>query len=237
MISTELEFASGNLEGVLAAFLSLPSSLRPRHFSDDEVDVSRRKSIDNSRDFALFFHKRTTGFFLFGPFLSCLASIAPSKSIIIYCSIDGEPALAKQFLIHMASAQPIFGFACAPEEREWRNRVVTKQGLNSIESWVGRDTLKYIPGLYWLTLLPNALAQKHGVSLAAIESIARDVIEIGSGQLLFQFYERPEDWRSTAAVAELCASLAGIFDVEKVRPQLANARNFLDLNAILRNWK
>jgi hypothetical protein len=237
MITAELEFESGSLDRVLASFLSLPPSLRPTHFSDDEVDVSCRKAIDNSKDFTLFFDKRTTGFFLFGPTLNCLGSIAPGKSVLMYCSIDGEPDLAKQFLIHMALAQPIFGFACAPEERECRNRVTIKQGVNSIESWVGRDTQKYVPGLYWLTLLPAALAQKHNIPLTVVEGIALDHIEIEGGQHLFRFYEEPEDWRSTVAVAELCSSLPGVFDVEKARPQLAAAKNFLDLNATIRSWK
>lgn len=237
MISAELEFEDGSLDRVLAAFLSLPPSLRPTHFSDDEVDVSRRKAVDDSRNFTLFFDKRTTGFFLFGRALSCLASVAPGKSIRVYCSIEGESNLAKQFLVHMAKAQPIFGFACAPEEREWRNRVVIKQDVNSIESWVGRDTQKYVPGLYWLTLLPAALAEKHRVPLSAIEDIALEHIRIDDGLRLFRFYERPEDWRSAVSVTELCSSLPGMFDVERVRPQLAAAKSFLDLNAITRNWK
>ena len=40
----------------------------------------------------------------------------------------------------MAMAHPIFGFACMAEEREHRNRITTKLGINTIESWVGRDT-------------------------------------------------------------------------------------------------
>lgn len=237
MITAVLEFDSENLDGVLTAFLSLPSRLRPTHFSDDELDISRRTDIDNAKDFTRFFNKRTTGFFLFGPALSCLASIAPNKSIIVHCSIDGEPNLAKQFLVHLAKAQPIFGFACTPEEKEAKNRVTTKQSINTIESWVGRDTRKYIPGLYWLTLLSAALAEKHGVPLSAIEHAALEHVELEGGQHLFRFHEKPENWRSSAAVAELSSSLPGVFDVEKVRPQLEAAKNFLDLNAIIRKWK
>jgi hypothetical protein len=237
MISAELEFENGSLDGVLTAFLSLPPSLRPTHFSDDELDVSRRKAIDDSRDFALFFDKRTTGFFLSGPVLNCLVSIAPGQSIRVHCTVEGTSNLAKQFLVHMARVQPIFGFACAPEERAWRNRVTTKQGVNSIESWVGRDTQKYVPGLYWLTLLPVALAEKHKVPLSAVEGMALEHVELEGGQHLFRFYERPEDWRSAAGSARLRSSLTGVFDVEKVRPQLTAATNFLDLNGVLRNWK
>src|SRR5262249_1198783 len=152
MISAELEYERGTLDRVLGAFLSLPPSLRPTHFSDDEVDIERRTAIGNSNDLASFFDDRTTGFFLFGPMLNCLASIAPGQSILMDCSISGEPDLARQFLLHMAGAEPIFGFACLQEEKESRNRLTVTLGVNHIESWVGLDTVKYVPGLYWLTL-------------------------------------------------------------------------------------
>ena len=109
--------------------------------------------------------------------------------------------------------------------------------MNSIESWVGRHAQRYIPGLYWLTLLPTALAEKHGVSLPAVEGAALEHIEIEGGQHLFRFYEEPKDWRSAVGVGQLCSSLPGIFDVQKVREQAALARNFLEFNEVVRNWK
>ncbi len=38
-------------------------------------------------------------------------------------------------------------------------------------------------------------------------------------------------------VAKLCSSLPGVFDVEKIKPQLTTAKNFLELDAFLRSWK
>lgn len=237
MVSVELEFENGSLDRVLATLLSLPSSLRPTQLSDDEADVSRRVSIDDRPKFAAFFKGRTTGFFLFGPTLNCLATTGPSKSIRLFCSIAGDPALAKQFLTLMAAARPIFGFACVPEERQYRNRVVTKQGVNTIESWVGRDPQRYIPGLYWLTLLPEGLVKKHDLPLSTVEKIAQEHIELEGGQHFFRFYERPEDWQSVPGVAELISSLPGVFNVEKIKPQLAVAKNYLDLRATLERWR
>ena len=153
------------------------------------------------------------------------------------CFMDVRPDAAKQFLEHMAAAQPNFGFACAPDERERRNRVTTKQGVNTIESWVGRDTQKYVPGFYWLTLLPDALAQRHGIPLTAVNEVAKEHIELGGGQHLFRFYDRAEDWVETLAVTELYKSLPGVFDVEKIKPKLLEAKSFMELNSMLRDWK
>jgi hypothetical protein len=148
-----------------------------------------------------------------------------------------EPPLVKKFLMHMAVTQPVFGLASAPEEREQRNRLVIKPGVNTVESWVGRDLEKYVPGFYWLTLLSDALAEKHGIPLSAVKKVALEHMELQGGQHLFQFYERPEDWRFTQEVAKLCSSLPGVFDVEGIRPSLMAAKNFLELDAALRVWK
>ena len=115
--------------------------------------------------------------------------------------------------------------------------MTTQQGVNKIESWVGRDIDKYVPGFYWLTLLPEALAAKHGIPLTAVERVAREHVALPGGQHLFRFYDRPEDWRSSPVVRNLCATLPGVFDVEKLKPQLAKAKNFLELNSMLRAWK
>ncbi len=109
--------------------------------------------------------------------------------------------------------------------------------MNTIESWVGRDPQRYVPGFYWLTLLSEALVKKHNVPLPTVEKVALEHIELGGGQHLFQFYERPEDWQSSQGVAELTTVLPGVFDVEKIKPQLAAAKNYLDLTAALERWK
>jgi hypothetical protein len=100
-----------------------------------------------------------------------------------------------------------------------------------------RDSQKYVPGLYWLTLLSDALVAKHGVPLSEVAQIALEHIELEDGQHLFRFYDRPEEWRSASNVTKLIRTLPGIFDVEKVKPQLETAETFVDLNAVVRNWK
>ena len=136
----------------------------------------------------------------------------------------------------MAIAHPIFGFACAEEELEYRNRITTQMGINTIHSWVGRDTRKYLPGLYWWTLLPASLAEQHGIPLSIIVGAAKEHIELEGNQHLLRFYEKPEDWQSAAVTAKLYRSLPGVFDVEKLRPKIQGATTFLELNAILDAW-
>lgn len=236
MIEAGLEFAC-EVDHLVTAFATLPSPLRPIYFSQDEKVSSPNDRLEDQKRRNAFLKKNSSGFFLLGKGVTYSIRIAVGRPVVCDCFIDVEPTFAKQFLVHMALAQPLFGFACSPEEREQRNRVTTQQGLSVIESWVGRDIEKYVPGFYWLTLLPDGLVAKHRISLRAVERVAREHTVLPGGQHLFCFYDRPENWRGSREVAELCASLPGVFDVEKIKPQLAAAKNFLELNSILRKWK
>jgi len=79
------------------------------------------------------------------------------------------------------------------------------------------------------------MVKQHAIPLIAVEAVAREHLAMEE-QHLFQFYDRPEDWQQTSAVTELCASLPGVFDIEKIKPLLPAAKNFLELNSILRVW-
>jgi hypothetical protein len=236
MIEAGLEF-DGAIDRVLKAFVDLPASLRPVHVSHDEKPARDADRVADPKRLAEFVAKSKSGFFLLGPGLTYSLRIATGRPIICDCFLDVAPETAEHFLAHMSKAMPIFGFACMPSERERRNRVTTQQGASKIESWVGRDTQRYVPGLYWLTLLPEALLRQHDIPLSAVMAVARQHTELENGQHLFRLYERPEDWQTTSAVADLSASLPGVFDVEKIKPQLATAKSFLELNALLREWR
>jgi hypothetical protein len=234
MIEVELEFRPGSLKDAVRTLLSLPDGLRPSHHSFGE---SERKYPIRSIEFADSVSETSPGPYLTGEHCCYHFSVAAPRPTICRGEISVEPDMARQLLLKMAALSPIFGFACAPGERRQRNHVTVQQGVNSIENWVGRDPEKYVPGIYWLTLLPNALLEKHGIPISVLEALAQEHISLAHEGHLFRFYERPEDWSSTPAVAELYRSLPGLFDVEKIRPRLLIAKNFLELNSVLREWR
>jgi len=101
---------------------------------------------------------------------------AGTHTFIVDADLGAIPDDAvRDFLIHMATLHPIFGYACTQEELEYRNRITTKFGINIMESWVGRDTQRYIPGLYWWTLLPASLAEQHGIPLSIVVKRHRSI--------------------------------------------------------------
>lgn len=236
MIEAGLEFET-DIDSVLAAFAALPPPLRPSYFSHEEKIVDTTDRVEDRGRFAAFRARSQSGFFLLNDVATYSLRVATGKPLICDCFLDVQPELGRKFLIHMAVAHPLFGFVCAPEEREHRNRVTVHQGNNKIEGWVGRDTRKNIPGFYWLTLLSEELVERHRVSLTAIEAVAQEHLPLEGGRHLFRFYDRPEDWQKTNAVTELCSSLPGVFDVAKVKLQFLAAKNFLELHEILQNWR
>jgi hypothetical protein len=235
MIEAGLVF-EGTIHRMVSAFTELSPPLRPIHFSCEEKVGSDADLIEDQKLFTAFVTKNKSGFFLLGPTVTYSIRIASGRPVICDCFIDAEPEFAKHFLIHMSKIQPLFGFACAPGERERRNRVTKQQGANSIESWVGRDAQKYVPGFYWLTLLPENLAKNHGISLSAVANVALEHSELDDGQHMFRFYDQPEDWQATSRVTELCASLPGVFNIEQIEAQLQTATTFLALNSMLKEW-
>jgi hypothetical protein len=236
MIEAGLEFDDDRVGRVVDAFAALPPSLRPVHFSHEEHVQSAADRIDDQARFSTFVSRSQSGFFLLGQEVTYSIRIATGRSLVCDCFLKVEPELAKQLLVHMSAAGPIFAYACSPEEREHRNRLVVRRGTDTIEGWVGRDPKKYVPGLYWLTFLSDALMKMHDVSWSALAAAAREQIKLEGGQL-FRFYEWPEDWQKTTAVSSLCASLPGVFDIERIKPELSTAKTVLDLTSMLRRWK
>jgi hypothetical protein len=235
VITAELQFLPSSKRQTVETFLGLPQELRPIRRSLGEDDIGT--PIGDPDQFLDGVEESDSGFFLKGPGVMYDFIFARNRPTICNCFLEVQPHLAKILLIHMAAAQPIFGFACTTDELDEHNRITIKLGINSIESWVGQDTQKYIPGLYWITLLPAVLAEKHGVPLSTLGKVALEHIRLEGDQHLFRFYERPEDWRSASNVAELSSSLSGVFNIEKIKPQLRTAKNFFDLDKMLRNWE
>ena len=165
MIEARLELHAGTLKQLGSKLLSLLAELRPSHHSLGEDEAGQL--IGDPKGFVDSLTNRSPGPWLTGKFCSYDISLAGPKEIICFASLEVSSTLAEQFMVEMASLNPVFGSACVQDERIQRNRIAISLGSNNIESWVGRDTQKYIPGLYWLTLLPDALMKRNGMVFSA----------------------------------------------------------------------
>ena len=192
MIESTLEFQPADLRTIVAALCTLPGVLRPTHHRLGEGEPS--KPIIDTQEYLGSLTEVGLGPLLTGKLVKYAIGYfdgfvgserIKSRSITCDCSLEVEPSVGKTFMMHMAVAQPAFGFACAPGERLHRNRVTVRQGPNTIESWVGRDFRRYIPGFYWLTLMPKELAERHQVPLSEVEAVAIKHVELEGDQHLF----------------------------------------------------
>lgn len=235
MIQAALEFPLSKADLATKTILGLPEMLRPTTVSLAEDEAAA--PIGDVDVFLQTFKMPSIGVYLENSTVMYDLRRSSRSTWIVGADLDAIPdAAVKDFLIRMAVTHPIFGFACAEEEREHRNRITTKFGINTMESWVGRDTRRYIPGLYWWTLLPASLAEQHGIPLSILVDAAQEHIELEGKQHLLRFYDKPEEWQSAAFMADLYHSCPGIFDVEKLRPKLQGVETFLEINAILHDW-
>jgi len=236
MIIAALTFPLQMVDLLTKTILNLPGILKPTSFTLAEDEPTT--AIGNVDVFLKNFKMPSIGIYLENSNVEYDLRRVGAHSFLVNADLGTIPNdAARDLLTHLASVHPIFGFACTQEERVYRNRMTTTFGINVMESWVGRNTRKYIPGLYWWTLLPASLAEQHGVPLSVLVRAAQEHIELEGQQHLLRFYKKPEDWRSAASpMAELYHSCPGIFDVEKVRPKLQGKTNFLEITAILREW-
>jgi hypothetical protein len=103
---------------------------------------------------------------------------------------------------------------------------------------VGRDTQRYVPGLYWMTLLPRALAERHGVPLPALAAAALEHVALDGDQHLFRFYDKPSDWwRMDDPASHIAGARPGVFDVAPVQAAAETATSYAELSAMLRDWR
>ena len=228
-----------SLRAAIRAMCALADVLRPMRYSQGEDRAG--KAIG---DVELYVASVKGGPLLRGKGTLYDISAPPDLPILCNCYFNTTPpSLVRTFMERMAAlGTTVFGYACAWEEKQHRNRIFAEidggKGGTS-EGFRGTDISKYVPGLYWLTLLPEALAERHGVPLAEVSQAALEHVDLGSGRHLFRFHDRPEDWRKrTDAMDDLCARLPGVFDVHEVRRLVVKGvKTFAELHDILRPWR
>ncbi|ODS22912.1 hypothetical protein AB835_11715 [Candidatus Endobugula sertula] len=248
------------VQQVINVLQTLPACLQPKYFSEEETVKSKKDQVGDEKRFNKFISHNPIGFFLFGE--SCMYDIAlQSKGYTkIYCDINDESLYSHipLFFRVMATIYPIFGFAGENQERlpdadgsyvitheevtserDHRNKHFITIGINHIESGIGNDLNKYIPGVYWYTLLSDELLKKHNVNLSNLsgESISCELLGDDSLYLL-KFYENPEDWRVHAdRLDDLCEKVDGMFSRRDVEKALVGVDSYLDYDDIISEWR
>jgi hypothetical protein len=245
MIESRVEFETADLRAVVEVFCSLPEELRPTRYSlgEEEPDqpiVNSEKLLDSLAAAGLGPILKGEGVTYDVGFFDGYVGEdrVKSSSIVCRCYLEREPALAEKFLLHIAAARPAFGYACLPEEHDHRHRLSKQASYGHQTAGVGNDWRRYLPGVYWLTVIPSSLAEKHGLPLEKLRAEASNVQEPTSGVWVLRFFDHPDDWEKHAErLDRLCADIPGIFSIADARPAFEAAGSFLETEDVLASWQ
>lgn len=220
--------------------MSLSSKVRPKWFSSEETG-KHSINIDDTPSFLEFVSKNRFGFFLFGDSARYNLVSRQSES---FCTISIDSITdslkesdAVNIFETLAGNGLAFALAAHVDEYLHRNRYLRTIGLNHFEGWVGRDLSKYLPGVYWLTVvLTNNTSGLPGAA-AYITDIS-NTIQIADGAWLIKAYENADEWAKYAEqIDSWCAEQPSVFSIRRIKQQLDTAENIGVLSRMVSYWK
>ena len=238
-LQVKVSFDKRRFAELLDALTELPAPIKPEYFGEEETFCSDGNRVDDKRMFADFAQSHPTGFFLFSDewlYQIFTAGEGPAR-FTAYCSALPSETVLRVFFEVMASLDVPFALAANEKEYEHRNRIYHTIGVNHIESWVGRDIRKYVPGLYWYTMASASLLQEHKVNVSTLSANAFASERLGNCYL-FKFFAEAEVWeKHSAKLDELCATTEGVFSSHQVSEDVDQAKNVREYFEIVGQWK
>jgi hypothetical protein len=216
-----------------------PEVIRPTHFGQSEERHDPRFPLSRAGAKEALEQLTHSGYLLFGD--DVVDTLSPPVDghgeLFVSSGEGGVPADELKNLTHtLAELGFEFGFIAEWEEYLHRNQHKCRLQNGKIQSWVGRNLSKYLPGLYWISVLRTGLAKKFGIGDDRWPPSTK-ILDFGPMYLALQLFDQPSNWAEYAReIDALCAQNENIFSIEEIRQQLETAKNYVDLTRLLRNW-
>jgi len=241
MTIAKFYFNAQEAKAIPSLISRFPESIRPSHFGDSEEKSSPRYPLSVSGAKEVLQRRGKSGYLLFGEDITYSfrpATIGGFGELFVSGERTVSEAHALERLTHvMADSGVEFGFVAKWEEHLHRNQYVYKLPNGSVEAWVGRDLSKYLPGLYWLTILRTYWATKYKIDKYNWPTPIK-TLDFGPRYLALQLFNQPEDWMKHAEqIDSLCEKSEGIFSIRRARNQLGGAKNYIDFTQRVENWR
>lgn len=230
---------TSRIEDAVSVLQSLPRQIRPDRFSSDEDEEKVEGRIDDGLKFKTFIAKNRYGFFLFGERARYNVVPHPKNGFSHLMADELDGGLAESDAIAVlnvsVSAGAAFAFAASSEEYHHRNRYVRTLGENQFEAWIGRDARKYVPGVYWLTVL----SAEHADTVATFsKSLGATITQMDSQHVLLKVFDSPNEWQRHAdRIDEWLAKQPSFFSKRRVLPQLNSAFDIGALSEVAGEWR
>jgi len=217
------------------------SYYRPIYFSDEEKVNSRSGLISDNTAFEKFKAQNQGGFFLLSDIvLYDLSNVNNSKfEISIFQLKSGIEHVFPEMFVKLSTTLPQFAFACESEEYYHRNRLYFRFGKKEVEAWVGRSIEKYIPGIYWLTLLSKNYSKTHGLNLRSlIKKIQPEILLENKDQLVLKIYPNSFAWKDHSPRINIVLEGSRSFFLKSVVENATrNVESTIELVKALKDWK
>lgn len=243
MITVTLYFETGlDAESVVKSLRVLPTPVRPVYFTEDEGKIVKANVLSDERRFEGFLKENTLGFHLYSEDRQTSIDLSLWSTSYNEVNLDLEfedhAKYVTDFIRCLVEHGPIYGFACDLEERKHRNYHVMKIAPWTFNHYIGRDLKKYIPGVYWYTLVSDGLLERHGVSLADLSAEAVSTEKLGDGSLyLHKFYDRADEWKqNTRRLDDLCERVPGMFSRRAADDMFKEAKSYKEHGEIRDLW-
>ena len=231
-----------SLGRAIRALSEMAGDIRPFSFSEDEAGKYGRGEVVDGVVSELFIKKNHAGFFLFSKSMRYNISLRNNSEIatIFVDSIVGDISffLGADILRALSRGGLRFGFFCHNDEYIARNQYRTQVGSSVINAWVGRDFPRYLPGLYWSTVVAKEEFFRLKINPDDLGA-PFDGAGFPDEFIFYRFFEMADDWvKNKAILDERCRVTSGIFSILRIHQELALAsKNFMQLSSILQQWR
>ena len=207
---------------VVHALKALPEGLAPSGYA--AAERGRRVSLSDWTAYSEFVAKNPQGHALFGKRwkYDVLLTGRTGMALLFGDPLRGKlkPGDPSAILHALADVGLVFGFACDADEYSHRNRYRLALGTTEVSYWVGRDLSRYLPGLYWLTVVSRDRLAAAGIQAESLRDVG-DVRSIGPSHIeVMAFGDHADRELHTERVDLFCRGTSGVFSLSRIRPDL-----------------
>lgn len=224
----------------------LPKKMAPQYFSDNDEKYSKKNKVSDIDRFEKFLNSDDL-FFCFNDegYLHQIDMMDGSLNYSLwYLKAEDYQIVGDLFKTLIPVLTPTFGKCCEYEESPSRTILTLnyRSGETEISTSIGvASKFESLPGLFWYTLIPEALSDKYSLDWETIKSagldIQREMFTVdGRKYNLLKLYDSPEEWRGYANdIDDLCERTNGIFSVRPLQKETSWIKTIQDFNEFQEN--
>lgn len=229
-----------SLEKIPQVIERFPKAIRPTHFGQSEEKNDPKYPLSSPNAMEALEELTNSGYILFCRDITYNLT-PPLRSFgELFVSSESEGVLGANDLMDMTQvltdAGFEFGFIAEWEEYVHRNQYEFQLPSGTVQSWVGRDLVRYLPGLYWTTVLGIGLAEKCVLDKEKWPWPIK-TLDFGPKYWGLRLFTQPANWSEYAArIDAVCEQNKHIFSMDRVRQQFKRAGNYLEFVRLVKNW-